>query len=361
MRSLTILLIGCLGLGLSSAPATGQKVVFHGYVTQGLGSTSEYAQAGLETGTSLDIRAAALQGRLMFPSFGTQFVVQGAHRRVGGSPVADVIDEVELDWAFVEQRVWDLSARIGRVPMPKGLLNEVRDVGIILPFYRAPNAYYTEGVETIDGATAGFSRLFGMVEVDAQGFYGTIPVIMQISAMDGPKAMDLDGEGTWGGQLAVGLPLRGVKVLGGMLDADITRTEYTPMGPVTSKRDWKMSWIGAEYAGDRVVARAEVNRNEVPASTESGGRYVQTGARVFRNLWLNAQYESGWVRIIPLDNMEYDTTRDWVVGASYGLNRYLVFKGEHHWSEGYNVDESVNIMGPPVDNRYFLFSISAAF
>ena len=43
------------------------------------------------------MRAAALQGRLAFFSTGTQFVVQGAHRRVGGSPLAAVIDDLELD------------------------------------------------------------------------------------------------------------------------------------------------------------------------------------------------------------------------------------------------------------------------
>ena len=54
-------------------------------------------QAGLAGNGTADMRAAALQGRLAFFSTGTQFVVQGAHRRVGGSPLAAVIDDLELD------------------------------------------------------------------------------------------------------------------------------------------------------------------------------------------------------------------------------------------------------------------------
>lgn len=72
-----------------------QQVFLHGFATQAYGQTTDYAQAGLAGNGTADMRAAALQGRITFFSTGTQFVVQGAHRRVGGSPLATVIDDVD--------------------------------------------------------------------------------------------------------------------------------------------------------------------------------------------------------------------------------------------------------------------------
>jgi hypothetical protein len=351
-----------MGIGLLFGSASGQRVMVHGYATQGLGSTSDYAQAGLGTGASADIRAAALQARLMFPSWGTQLLVQGSHRRVGGSPVAGLIDEVELDWAFAQQTLGDFSARVGRIPIPKGLLNEVRDVGVILPFYKAPNAFYTEGIETVDGATARYSKLFGPIEAEAQGFYGSIPVVIQISSAQGPKALDKNGKATWGGQFSLGLPLRGLKAIGGLLDSDVMATIPNPMGPPQKKVvDWKLKWFGLEYRGERALARAEHSRSEVPGSSENTATYYQAGVNVWKGLWLNGQHETAWVKMTMMNGHEYDSVKDWALGASYAINRNLVLKGEHHWSEGYDMDEAVNIMGPPVQNRFFVLSLSAAF
>ena len=351
--------VAVLAAGLAIQPAQAQTVMTHGYATQAYGQTSDYAQAGLPVDGTADLRAMALQARVLFFSTGTQVVAQGAHRRVGGSPIAALIDDVELDWAFVEQRIGDFSARVGRVPIPKGLLNEVRDVGTILPFYQASKAFYTDGIETVDGATARFSRSFGDVDIEAQGFHGTIPIVISLAGEDGPQAIDEDGEGTFGGQFSVGLPVHGLKALGGILDSDVPIE--TPFGP--SELDWEFKWAALEYQGERVFARAEQSWSFVPTFQRSQSYYVQAGFNVWGDLWVNAQREHSTSAILsnPQAEFEYDPVQEWAVGASYRVSPMLVVKAEQHISDGYNLDELVNVLAPGPRNNYFLLSVSAAF
>ena len=187
MRLNTILTAVVVGGITVANQGEAQQVFIHGFATQAYGQTTDYAQVGLAGNGTADMRAAALQGRLAFFSTGTQFVVQGVHRRVGGSPLASVIDDFELDWAFAEQRIGSFSARVGRMPIPKGLVNEIRDVGTLLPFYTASKAFYLDGVETVDGVTGRFSQTLGSFDVEAQAFKGKIPIVVSISGQDGPK------------------------------------------------------------------------------------------------------------------------------------------------------------------------------
>lgn len=82
-------------------------------------------------------------------------IVQLSNRRIGNSPLSDIEDDILLDWAFYERRITDqLRIKVGRVQIPIGIYNEIRDVGTILPFYRPPFNFYGEGSytsETVDG------------------------------------------------------------------------------------------------------------------------------------------------------------------------------------------------------------------
>ncbi|NJD19260.1 MAG: hypothetical protein FIA95_08280 [Gemmatimonadetes bacterium] len=346
------------------SPVSAQRLLVHGYATQAIGSTTDYAQAGLGVGSATtDIRAAALQARLMFPSWGTQFVVQGTHRRVGSSPVAPLLDDVELDWAFAQQSLFGVSLRAGRLPMAKGLINEIRDVGTVLPFYKAPAGYYIEGFETVDGVAVRYGRSVGPIQVEAEGFRGTVPVVMQITTQSGPKAMDLDGENTSGGQITLGLPIDGLRLQGGWFDSDVFTTIPTPRGPITVEQDWDHYWGGVEYVGSRLTVRAEHGVDDVPGSTKGTATYVQGIVPLARGLSANAQWEKTWVKLLipQLKGHEYDPVRDVAFGLAWAANPNLVLKAEHHWFSGYQYDEAVSIMGPAVGNRYFLVSIAASF
>ncbi|MEE8551373.1 MAG: hypothetical protein V3T08_09000 [Gemmatimonadota bacterium] len=354
----TILLAVLISGTLVGSQAQAQKVFVFGHATQAFGQASDAPQNGLGLDATADMRAIALQGRLAFLSTGTQFVVQGAHRRVGGSPIATLIDYVELDWLFAEQRLGDFSARVGRIPIPKGLLNERRDVGTLLPFYQASKAFYTDGIETVDGATARYTRSFAGFDLEAQAFGGEIPVVIVNSG----NAIDEKGDQTFGGQLTVGLPLQGARVLFGMLDSDVWID--SPLGPSTVELDWEFQWLSAEYQLEDFYARAEHSWSIVPTWQQSRAYYVQAGARVYDRLWLTGQREHESTRLLiegPAQGYEYDAIKDWAIGASFKFTPNLVLKAEQHFAEGYALDQPVDVFGPAVSNRYFLISVAATF
>ena len=109
---------------------------------------------GIPEDGTWDYRILALQFRYAISEKDT-FIVQFSSRSLGESPINDLEDEIELDWAFYQRKLGDSTRlKIGRVQIPFGIFNEIRDVGTILPFYRPPYVFYQEGSytsETVDG------------------------------------------------------------------------------------------------------------------------------------------------------------------------------------------------------------------
>ena len=137
MRLNTILTAVVVGGITVANQGEAQQVFIHGFATQAYGQTTDYAQVGLAGNGTADMRAAALQGRLAFFSTGTQFVVQGVHRRVGGSPLASVIDDFELDWACevgqAFRGMWATHSDRSGPPIPRDVGQGFRGRGPVIP------------------------------------------------------------------------------------------------------------------------------------------------------------------------------------------------------------------------------------
>jgi len=205
----------------------------------------------------------------------------------------------------------------------------MRDVGTLLPFYMASKAFYTDGVETVDGFTGRFSQTLGSVDFEAQAFTGEIPIVVSISGQSGPQVVDLDGKGAYGGQLTFGLPLRGAKILGGFFDTEIQLGAGDQIG-------WDHRWVSAEYQADDYYGRAEKAWSFVESYQNIRMFYVEAGTRVWDRVWINGQYESSKAEILapPIAGHEYQPVKDWAIGVSYRVNSTLVLKGEQHFSNG---------------------------
>ncbi|MCP4664598.1 MAG: hypothetical protein GY856_55145 [bacterium] len=159
-----------------SAPAprsTLSKLTVHGYLTQAYAVASflespenlpeglvvfsptalETTQGIPEAGTT-DYRNLALQFRYDATPLDV-IVIQLSNEAVGFSPVSEMKDDVELDWAYYERIFKDqLRIKVGRIPIPKGIYNAIRDAGTFLPFYHPPWSVYLDGVfasESVDG------------------------------------------------------------------------------------------------------------------------------------------------------------------------------------------------------------------
>lgn len=157
-----------------SAPARAEmasRFQFHGFLTQAyatanfvngapISPTSDEEALGIPEDGTTDYRFLALQFRYSITPKDL-VIVQLSSRAIGFSPIGDFEDEIELDWAFYQRRVTDyLSLKVGRVQIPLGIYNEIRDVGTILPFYRPPFSFYREGSftsETLDGLALSYT------------------------------------------------------------------------------------------------------------------------------------------------------------------------------------------------------------
>jgi hypothetical protein len=148
----------------------------HGYLTQAWAASTGVKFYGITGRPSTDIRYAAVQARFAAtPS--DHFLVQLNHRRLGRSPITDFESDVNLNWAFYQHTFDDgTSLKVGRMPIPRGIYNELRSVGVALPTYRPPVVLYDEGAyfsETIDGVVA--SRTFAADRawsVEAHAYFG---------------------------------------------------------------------------------------------------------------------------------------------------------------------------------------------
>ena len=115
------------------------------------------SEAALGISDDVTVDHWALAGRATY-RFGERDVgvLQLSHRRFADSTITDAEDALELDWLYYEHRFGaSTTVRLGRTPIPFGLMNEQRDLGTDLPFFRVPFAFYNEGgfvTETVDGA-----------------------------------------------------------------------------------------------------------------------------------------------------------------------------------------------------------------
>jgi hypothetical protein len=131
--------------GESAGSGILSKLFVHGYLTQAYARTNEHQLIGINDEGTTDYRMAALQFRYAITT-NDNFVIQFSHERIGDSPVMQFKNDVELDWVFYEHRFNDAtSVKVGKVQIPMGIYNEIRDVGTILPFYRPIFSFYFEG------------------------------------------------------------------------------------------------------------------------------------------------------------------------------------------------------------------------
>ena len=111
---------------------------------------------GATGGGTTDLRDVALQFRWEISEQDT-VVVQLAHQQRGNDIFSPKNDEVEVDWAFFERRLGaDSTLKVGRLNIPLGIYNEVRDVGTLLPFFSLPVSFYSgvlSSAETVDGVS----------------------------------------------------------------------------------------------------------------------------------------------------------------------------------------------------------------
>jgi hypothetical protein len=349
------------------APASGEpQLRIHGYLTQAYAASDGNQFLGIPDDGTADYRRLALQFRYAATD-DDNLVVQLAQRRLGDSPLRELEPDVKVDWAYYQHRFrTETQVRAGRMPVPRGLLNEIRYVGTLLPFYRVPYDVYQEGSftsETIDGVGVRQTVGHGGWKGEIDGYAGESTMLELTAA----GANQTPAKKAFGGQIALTMPLDGLRLVAGAQRMDLRKTALVADG-----RDTLSSWnVGGEYVNERFRLRAEYSPILFKrARLEHRAYYVYGGLNVTHRLMLNGQIENATLTIPtgPSTTADVDNFhRDLALGATYAFRPDVVLKGEHHWANTHRTEtanavaQRVSPSAPAEDVNYFIVSLSASF
>jgi len=357
----TLSRVATISLGLAmAAPNAGAQsldhLTLHGYLTQGYAYSTDLPVLGIPTEATGNYRTAALQFRYAVTG-ADNLVLQIRHAEIGNSPYIAGNDAVSLDWVFYQRRISTGSLRIGRVPMPLGMLAETRDVGTLMPFYRAPASVYFEGFRTVDGAM--LSHAFDLparFNVDVSAFGGGFNGKTVLRGPYGVSAVDSRFEEARGGNIVVGTPISGLRVGGSAM-------RMREMDTLTSKPATQVDvrYASVEYAKERFFVRSELAHVGFN-TTHILNRYVHAGVKLTERIGVNGQVDFSDYNIgTAAGPFTFENTADRAASANYALTSSVVFKIEHHRVKGYDFDTFVMPGGTPGKTSYTIGSVSVAF
>jgi hypothetical protein len=338
-------------------PAQGlsDNLSVHGFLTQGYATSSDLPIYGIPTDGTVDYRSAALQFRYAL-SASDNVVLQIRNRRLGTSALTAAEDDVQLQWAFYQRRIGKGSVRVGKVPLSLGLYNETRNVGTVVPFYRAPASFYMDGVETLDGANARYPLTFGAWEFEAQASAGSFDI--RIPTFN-PQT---------GAQMIMDIPIDWVYTAGGTLRTPVVGLSVSGMFQQFKAMDFMdptAKIVSSVMVGsvdgtfNRFFVRGEI-RDLDWGILGIQSYYGQAGIHVLPSVSLLTQYEvSTTETTTPMGVMSERSVQDIALGANYRLTPNVVFKLEGHRNKGFNYDRPV--VGAAGKTTYVISSMSVSF
>ncbi|HYU33838.1 MAG TPA: hypothetical protein VEW48_16925 [Thermoanaerobaculia bacterium] len=338
----------------ADAEDTEPKITIHGYLSQAYAQSNGHQMIGITKDGTADYRSAALQIRADLTEEDS-FVVQLSHERLGESPLMAYRDDVELDWLFYQHRFGDSDIRVGRVQIPFGIYNEVRDVGTLLPFFRPSLDFYGEGSfnsETVDGVV--LSHTFdpwGSWGLDGDVYYGNFDFVGSDTEFFMNKVRNSRGIELW-----LQTPVPGLRIGAGGMRFAVQDTRRSSNPYVT----WSVYHLSLAGKLGRLAANAEYSYwDEGKWAWET--TYVQLGYAATEKITVNGQVDMAnlAVRDVSYDN---EADNDKVLGVNYAFHPDLVLKAEHHWNKGYYLENPLpDIFAPPLETRYWILSLSTSF
>jgi hypothetical protein len=365
MRNLRLITIAAVAAFALSSTAEAQqlprwlsKFSVHGYLSQAYAVSDEHQIFGIPTGGTTDYRDLALQLRYDQDPRNV-FVVQFRQERFGESPLSDIRDDVELDWAFYQRKVSDsFSFKAGRIPLPLGIFNEARGAGTTFPFFRPSNEFY-EGEytsKTLEGVLGSFSMNAPRGwSVDADAYFGQWTLYQRASTSEA------DARNAFGGQLWLNTPVSGVRLGAGAYRCTVDQLASLPPG---ASADYLMVHASVEADLDRWLFAVEYLNGDLDSGSSYDAYYVQGGVYLTRKLSVHARAAVAELMLphdgLPLYNAP--VSDDLGLAFNYAVHPALLLKVEGHTNEGLlNEEMPHNIYAAPVRTRYLIASIAATF
>jgi hypothetical protein len=310
--------------------------------------------------------------------------VQLSHERFGDDIFSPQDDEVEIDWAFYERRLGpDSMLKVGRLNVPLGIYNEIRDVGTLLPFFNLPISFYSgvlSSAETVDGISVARSfapRSDWALESEFYlGGWDTFQQQVDLESRFGIVNLEARAEDGTGIQLWLNTPAHGLRLGVGALTW-LLDGELSPTG----KRDrWKTFHLSIDATGEKWMFRAERRRWEfdqdfgaflalpisIPGVAQRDGYYIQLGRWISQKIGLFGQFEETGLK----DDLEFlpgleDFHKSLALSLNYRFRPDLLAKIEIH-----NADTRFPLGAPevpvgvgedPVEVTWMIVGLSVSF
>lgn len=361
-----LFLVMCVWAGeanVFAAEPVESNLTIHGYLTQAYANSSGGQILGIPTDGTTDYRTAALQFRYrMSPQ--DSFVLQLSHERLGVSPLQALRGDVKMDWIFYQHQLLEsLYVKVGKIPIPAGIYNEILDVGTLLPFYRPATQFYGEvafSAETVDGIDLYHSMSLGNGwELQTDVYAGEWDFVYVVDGVITP----VRSKSGLGFQFWLQTPVEGLRVgVGGNRTTDHGVPIIAP-GEKQYQKDLHAS-LDADF--ERFLVQAEYRKSE-SRNHVFVDYYGLVGIKLVGKLSVNAMVEVANLdlptTVVPgLDFNDIKLHKDYAVGLNYKFRPDVVVKLEQHWLKTLNTEDPiVPIFMDPIKASYYIISLSTSF
>jgi hypothetical protein len=351
--------------GASRTPSWLDKLSFHAYLNQAYAISQYHQIFGIPTSGTTDYRTIGLQSRYSITA-NDSIVIQLLNFRFGQSPIDKLYSDVELELGFYQHLFADNTAvKVGKMQLPLGIYNEIRDIGTLLPFYAPPTGMYLEtyASRSLEGAMV--SRSFGRtspwsVDVDLYGGGWNRPEEQQATGV----VTDARIENAVGTEVWLNTPLPGLRLGGGY-------AHYDGEGSLSQVHRLDPQWLyhlSFDGTFDRFYVRSEIIESGLPDTIAPHvttpkltyrAYYAQAGYNFTTRLSLNLQADFSAYNIGLFDSGFTTLSDDDAVSLVYKFRPDLVAKIEGHRNRGTLVE--LEPSSSKTHTNYGLASLAVTF
>ena len=365
-RALSLVAIAALVPTLAAAQSDiADRLTMHGSLNQGYGKAFRMPTLGLPLNGTSDYRTFTFQVRYKLDDK-NQIVSQLFNRRFGTSPLAASINDMTLQWAYWQHKSGDVTVKFGRNPFPRGLVNEVRYIGSVNPFYRPPIELQSDAFDALDGMVATYHKeLPHGFSVDQHVFAGGSEFRAIATTTTGISLRVARTENQYGYQTFLNVPVANIRI-----GAYGTRYSFRQSTGTGHRANTVFSGEGSV---GRVKLMTEHSRitGHGPSNDNRSGYYMGI-VRITDRFSIADQYSYTNRKLYFTNtalNFMYPELRNHGVVGIFNINPYAQFKVESHWKKGWawdsNTPPTVSSTNPTLTpiyhGSYVLISIAASY
>lgn len=347
------------------------RITWHASLNAGYGRSSELQTLGIPLKGTTDYRIFTFQSRYRIDDR-NEFVAQFLNRKYGSSPLAGAINDVTAQWAYWNHKFDVGSAqgtlKVGRTPLPRGLLNELRYIGTVQPFYRPSMEVYSDAFDALDGSVVSLRKsIVGGASLEGHAFFGGSDWRSIVTTANGLEARIQRMENFYGSQLYLDIPFANIR-LGSYASRMEVRTSTTK-GMMTN------TMVSAQSQFSRFTLRAEQsNLNGFTPSRDNHHKYFQAIAQVTDRLQIAGENTISRSRLFftnPALRAVLPSVTSYGAASILSIAPGTQLKFEHHWRAGYVFDSNVAtvasqvpptvVLAPERSTRYWILSVATTF